>query len=77
MQSAPTACADTLATFFWKGDTPPTVGDVSWQRWEYEESIPSSIIAAAEKLTDKLTRVPAVQRECVLLPACTGLYFNN
>lgn len=55
MQSTPTACANPLATFFWKGDTPPTVGDVSWQCWEYEESIPSSIIAAAEKLTGKLT----------------------
>lgn len=42
-----------LKTLFLKDDAPPTVSSTIWQLWEYEDSIPSSVTEAVEKLSEK------------------------
>lgn len=48
--SVPLSYANSLAVISWREEVPSTVDEVVCQLWEYEDSIFSSLISAADKL---------------------------
>jgi len=55
--SAPSSYAKSLAVVNWKGEEAPTVDEVAVRLRQYEESLPSSLVSAVNKLSQKVQRL--------------------